>query len=610
MLTRSLAVSLMITSGLLMFAVVDSFGQTLYARWAAQEFAFPSRWAGLSALGMVLFGLAQKIFVLQELLPKRRAFKLPLDVIALVVAGAWAALIWVGLSVAAYALAWRWQPPWNGPDALRPMDGSGWLGAAVLVTMLLSLWFSRSFAFVNLSSHEQLYSARLKRAYIGASNPERRLRKNYSLTNPLGGDEIPLEDYRPYAHGGPLHLINVTVNETVSGKSQIERRDRKGLSLAVGPCGLSVGLHDHALWGATAGEVEPILHGPHFHALHGDKPASARADKRQPVPPGTHPVQSLGLGHWVSISGAAFTTGLGQGTTMGLSLLLGLANVRLGYWWNSGVAPQERTQRTKPHFGARVGEWFARLLPVQACLFEEFLARFHGPARKYWYLSDGGHFENTGCYELVRRRLPFIIASDAGRDMTYYFADIANLVRKVRTDFAAEIEFLRRRSPTDPAQTISENRLPALEDVLHPELLKVIGAPEDFVPVPGAGEPADSGTGSSPYSARHAMLARVCYIGTDDCSWILFLKPSLTGDEPGDVLQYQKTQPDFPQESTMDQYFDEAQWESYRKLGEHIGSLVFARPTAPPVDDAPAWSPSEMRPPPKPAARLPAGDDI
>ena len=160
------------------------------------------------------------------------------------------------------------------------------------------------------------------------------------------------------------------------------------------------------------------------------------------------------------------------------------------------------------------------------------------------------------------------------------------------------------------AQTISENRLPALEDVVHPELLKVIGAPEDFVAVPGAGEPAGSGTAAPPYSARHAMLARVRYVGTDERSWILFLKPSLTGDEPGDVLQYQKTQPDFPQESTMDQYFDEAQWESYRKLGEHIGSLVFARPTAPPADDAPDWSPSEMRPPSDPATRRPAGGDI
>jgi hypothetical protein len=194
--------------------------------------------------------------------------------------------------------------------------------------------------------------------------------------------------------------------------------------------------------------------------------------------------------------------------------------------------------------------------------------------------------------------------------MTYHFADIANLVRKARTDFAAEIEFLRRRSPTDPAQNLSENRLPALEDILHPELLKVIGAPEDFVPVPGAGDAGGSSGASASYSARHAMLARVRYVGTDDFSWILFLKPSLTGDEPGDVLQYQKTQPDFPQESTMDQYFDEAQWESYRKLGEHIASLVFARPTAPPVDDAPNWSPSEMRPPPKPVERRPAGDDI
>ena len=84
--------------------------------------------------------------------------------------------------------------------------------------------------------------------------------------------------------------------------------------------------------------------------------------------------------------------------------------------------------------------------------------------------------------------------------------------------------------------------------------------------------------------------------------YILFLKPSLTGDEPTDILQYQKAQPDFPQESTMDQYFDEAQWESYRKLGELIGSVVFAAPGAEVSKGKPSWSPREMRAPALPPA--------
>ena len=58
----------------------------------------------------------------------------------------------------------------------------------------------------------------------------------------------------------------------------------------------------------------------------------------------------------------------------------------------------------------------AKVLPVQMCLLTEFFGRFHGPARRHWYLSDGGHFENTGCFELIRRRVPFIVCSDAAQD--------------------------------------------------------------------------------------------------------------------------------------------------------------------------------------------------
>jgi hypothetical protein len=57
---------------------------------------------------------------------------------------------------------------------------------------------------------------------------------------------------------------------------------------------------------------------------------------------------------------------------------------------------------------------------------------------------------------------------------------------------------------------------------------------------------------------------------------LLYLKATLTGDEPSDVRNYHASHPEFPHEATADQFFDEAQWESYRKLGEHISSPVFA----------------------------------
>ena len=58
------------------------------------------------------------------------------------------------------------------------------------------------------------------------------------------------------------------------------------------------------------------------------------------------------------------------------------------------------------------------------------------------------------------------------------------------------------------------------------------------------------------------------------------LKPSLVGDEPMDIRYYHATHPDFPHESTADQFFDEAQWEAYRKLGEHSVDAVFQGHTA------------------------------
>ncbi len=594
-LTHGFTIGLMGTLALAGFAVVDSLGQTLYAAWASHGFGLPKAWLGFSAMGAVVLAGAKKLAGLLEKMPSHRAVKIPVNLVILLVALVWIAFILLSLCIAAHAIAWQGSLPWStvhGPAKTRLALVAGALFA-------LSMLFGRKLSFINLSSLQQIYAARLKRAYIGASNPDRQSRKEFDVTKPLENDEIPFADYHPDQDGGPLHIINVTVNETVSGKSQIDQQDRKGLSMAVGPCGLSVGDKDHALWteNAIGSSVNPVVkaNGAGFNTLHGNKgrQLSFAAGVATAEP---HAVEPLDLGQWVSISGAAVATGMGANTSAGTSLLMGLANVRLGYWWNCGVSPRDRTTRTKPSLTARAGALFAGIFPAQSYLLDEFLARFHGPARRDWYLSDGGHFENTAAYELVRRRLPLIIVSDGGRDSTSSFVDVANLVRKARIDFNAEIECLRRKTDTDRAQTRPEFPVPTLESVVHGSLLGVIGAPEDFVPVPGARDP-DARETIPPFGRAHALLARVHYLDTHEFTWMLFLKPGLTGDEPADVLEYQTVQPDFPQESTADQFFNEAQWESYRKLGEHIGSLVFAQPKVAPPDGAPAWTPHSMNPP-------------
>ncbi len=76
-------------------------------------------------------------------------------------------------------------------------------------------------------------------------------------------------------------------------------------------------------------------------------------------------------------------------------------------------------------------------------------------------------------------------------------------------------------------------------------------------------------------------------------SILVILKPSVSGDEPLDVVEYQRAHPQFPQESTMDQFFGEAQWESYRRLGEHIASRIFGE------YPGGKWRPRDLNRPPE-----------
>jgi hypothetical protein len=574
-LSQWLAGSLVAAGAIAAFALVDTLGQAMYTWFESNTAQWSLKGGGAVGAVAALLAAISKLAPLLGDEQGGRHLSLPKNLLAGVAAAAVLGWILVSLSALTHMVAWYAAP---GPPHGMNIPALSWL---TLSAGVLSVLCGRTIRFINSSSHQALYGNRLTRAYLGASNKNRFSDKSgQRLSDPIRGDNIGWGLYAPFQSGGPLHIVNVTLNETVLGASQVEQRDRKGLPMAVGPCGLSGGIESHGLWKQAS-----------------DDPATGAADWRgrlpgdstdwiKPLPrpegafhlfggtpPVPHEIEALNVGTWTAISGAAFTTGLGARTSLALSLLLGVANVRLGYWWNSHVKPDARAAvRTAPTFRNRVGEQINAWFPVQTHLFQEFTARFFGPNRQRWYLSDGGHFENTACYELLRRRVPFIIACDDGQDAAYTFEDLANLVRKARTDLCADIRFLSRSD---------------IETLVEPSFHGVIGVLDDFRTAKEGDFPAGL---AQAFARAHAVLANVYYEeSAEPGSVILFVKPSVTGDEPLDVLQYRQQHRAFPQEPTVDQYFDEAQWESYRALGEHVGSLLFRT-----AEGARGWSPSAM----------------
>lgn len=446
----------------------------------------------------------------------------------------------------------------------------------VLLIGLFSLVLGRAFDFLNLSSLRATYASRLTRTFLGASNEERiygsptNEGRDVSQANPK--DDVPYDEYHPEEQGGPLHLINVCVNQTVDVASEREIRERKGLPMCVTPHGVSVGLRYFARWTTpdalprwqkwrrwrdgydaedekpasqrrrTALQALPVSSNPNdFHVLQSTKSDSAE-------------VESLTLGAWTSVSGAAFSTGVGRGTTMSLALFMGFVNVRLGYWWDSGILESERPGRYPPAIWRRIKRLPTKLFGAQSMLLSEWRGRFRGPSQWLWYLSDGGHFEVTGLYELLRRRVRFMIVTDAGEDPDYQWGDLARLMQQAREDFGAEINWL------PPVVALAQMPL-WIRNWINP-----------------------SGVGTLASIARQGStscaIGRVTYDnqpyvpGKSEVSWILILKPSLSPGLTQDILNYAATNLKFPQDPTFDQVFDDIQWESYRALGHQIGNQV------------------------------------
>jgi hypothetical protein len=458
------------------------------------------------------------------------------------------ALFW---TIAAYAVAWR---VYDGALPGLPMgrEGLAWL---IGLTLLFNLLIGYVAAFLNLSSLSTFYAARLRRAYLGATNRNRFDGREMGVDKAERNDEIRISDYYG-SDAAPLHLINITLNETASEGSNLVQRERHGRNLVLSPAGIITtrGTYDR---------LQRVHVTPPEYASSAETAALAALDLGFPANP---PGEPIPMSAWVAISGAAFSTGLGAQTNIGMAMLAGLANIRLGYWWNRSrnlpgeklIASLVKLFRLLPDFdkcgrhARKLWQQFMDHKPwiIQIYLLGEFTGTFHGSDRQRWYLTDGGHFENTAVYELIRRKLPFIVVSDNGEDSARIFDDLANLVRKARVDFGAEIVFeddvgLDRALGHDVALRSAFRALPKL-------------AIEDDAT-----------------STAVALLARITY-QDGSTGTLVVVKPRLAGKVPLDVLSYHYRNPVFPNEPTIDQFFDEAQWESYFRLGRLSGERVFA----------------------------------
>lgn len=417
-----------------------------------------------------------------------------------------------------------------------------WPGSAAMPWLALGLAIENvgqafCMSFLNLSSLSIFYAARLRRAYIGASSYGNEF-TSVRVDDPQ--DAIGLASYYEGAipSGAPIHLINITIAETIAAGSNLVARDRKGKPLQLSPAGIA--------WG-------------------GDVPGQMGVG-------GVDRGEDLPLANWIAISGAAVSAAIGAGTSLGTSILATLANVRLGYWWRAprgGTATSssstldlsKRSRSVARDVSARLGS------TVQGHLVQELQGAFDGERRRRWYLTDGGHFENTGIYALLQRKVPFIVASDNGADPRYRMEDVTRLLVRARSDLGAELSFL-------DDQALAErlgHRSPMLEWIGSFDRL------------------ARTGTGAAK-GGPIAALADIRY-ADDNLGTLLLIKPRLTWKEPPEVLAY-RMRPgcsEFPQQTTGDQFFDEEQWEAYRRLGEIAGERLF--PARRPADTL--WTPRD-----------------
>lgn len=227
--------------------------------------------------------------------------------------------------------------------------------------------------------------------------------------------------------------------------------------------------------------------------------------------------QAMDLATAMAVSGAAFSSYMGLGSMPSLTALLAFLNIRLGFWIRQ---PDHRSL-----LGAH---------PGFVCLLREMTGIGMSEKNSWLNLSDGGHIENLAVYELLRRRCKFIVCVDGEADPAFTFQGLMTVVRHAQIDFGVRIESDLDKIRPDPESGLSR---------CHYHFCRIL--------YPASGD-QPAGTGL-----------------------FLYLKLSVTGNESELIKRYRINHPGFPHQTTLDQFFDQEQFEAYRQLGVHVADGLF-----------------------------------
>ncbi len=387
-------------------------------------------------------------------------------------------LLAVGLAILTnLLLATTAKLPRDWWDHEQLLTHSWWWEIALWTAGFSALsWLMARYININKFSLNAMYRDRLVRAYLGASNPSRRANK---FTGFAKNDNIHMHNLDSSMK--PFHVLNLTLN--LVGGDRLAWQQRKAESFTVSPlhCGnLRLGYRPATGYGGPDG---------------------------------------ISLGTAMTISGAAASPSMGYHSSALVGFIMTLFNVRLGAWLgNPGKA------------GADTWKYAGPRSAVASLAREAF--GLTTDRSQYVYLSDGGHFENLGLYEMVLRRCRTIVVLDSGCDPDFTYEDLGNALRKIRIDLKIPVVF------------------------------------------------EDAGSAPLREKKRRCSTARIQYSAVDgNCEdgELLYIKPMMLGNEPPDVASYASAHAAFPHESTAEQWFDESQTESYRMLGLHTVDEIFGK---------------------------------
>ncbi len=250
--------------------------------------------------------------------------------------------------------------------------------------------------------------------------------------------------------------------------------------------------------------------------------------------PGMETIEpALNLATAMAISGAAVSANMGSSTSRALTPTLALLNVRLGYWVRN---PRDLA---KSPLGAGLLKRARQFIASRLWLLVEAFGLLDENS-PHVYLTDGGHIENLGIYELIKRGCKLIVAVDAEADPDMSFRSLQIVERYARIDFGVRLNL-----PWEPIASKTRAADQALEA--------------------GSIEPS---------AGPHGAIGRILYADGAQ-GLLLYFKASVTGDEKDYILDYKKRNPSFPHETTTDQFFTEEQFEAYRALGFHMVDHFF-----------------------------------